>query len=129
MWNKSIPLRLKRWVHNECIFPVIMYGSETWSLSKAQLHKMVTTQCKMEWIMMGLTLLDRKSASWIHSKTGTTDIIHQIHANKHWCAGHVSWLGWKTTAGPKAWESGAHKTTSGPGVIQKDVDGTTSMML
>ena len=48
MRNKSIPLRLKTKVHNECILPVIMYGSETWSLSKTKLQKMVTTQCKME---------------------------------------------------------------------------------
>ena len=78
-------------VHNECILLVIMYRSETWSLSKTQLQKMVTTQCKMEWIMMQLTLHDRKSASWIHSKTGVIDIIHQICTNKHWWPGHVSW--------------------------------------
>ena len=77
MWNKRIPLRLKTKVHNECILPVIMLGSETWSLSKTQLQKMVTTQCKMEWIMMGLTLHDRKSASWICSKTGVIDVICQ----------------------------------------------------
>ena len=63
MQNKSIPLRLKMKVHNECILLVIMYGGETWSLSKTQLQKMVTTQCKMEQIMMGLLLHDRKSAS------------------------------------------------------------------
>ena len=92
IWNKSIPPRLKMKVHNKCILLVITYGSETWCLSKTQLQKMVTTQCKMEWIMMGLTLYDKKSASWIHAKTGITDVIHQIHANKHQWAGHVSWL-------------------------------------
>ena len=48
MQNKRIPLRLQTKVHNELILPVITYGSETWSLSKTQLQKMVTTQCKME---------------------------------------------------------------------------------
>ena len=48
MQNKSIPLRLKTKVHNQCILPVIMYGNETWSLSKTQLQKIVTTQCRME---------------------------------------------------------------------------------
>ena len=48
MQNKRIPLRLKTKVPNECILPVIMHGSETWSLGKTQLQKMVTTQCKME---------------------------------------------------------------------------------
>ena len=92
MQNKRIPLRLKMKVHNECILPVIMYGSETWSLSKTQLQKIITTQCEMEWIMMGLSLHDRKSASWICSKTGVIDVIHQIHTNMHQWAGHVSQL-------------------------------------
>ena len=48
MQNKSIPLRLKIKVHDECTFLVITYGSKTWSLSKTQLQKMVTTQCRME---------------------------------------------------------------------------------
>ena len=92
MWNKSIPLRLKMKVHNECTLLVITYRSETWSLSKTHLQKMVTTQWKVEWIMMGLILQNRKSTSWIRLKTGVTDIIHQICGNKHWWAGHVSWL-------------------------------------
>ena len=79
-------------MHNECILPVIMYGSETWSLSKTQLQKMVTTQCKMEQIVMELTLHDRKSASWICLKTGVIDVIHQIHTNRHQWAGYVAWL-------------------------------------
>ena len=48
MQSKCIPLRLKMKVCNECILSVITYGSKTWSLSKKQLQKMVTTQCKME---------------------------------------------------------------------------------
>ena len=79
-------------VHNECILPVIMYGSKTWSLSKTQLQKIVTTQCRMERIKMGPTLHNRKSTSWICSKTGVIDVIHQIATNKHQWAGHVSWL-------------------------------------
>ena len=87
MQNISIPLELKMKVHNEYILPVITYGRETWYFNKTQLQKMFTTQCKME-----QRLYDRKSASWICSKMGITDIIHQIHANKHRWAGHVSWL-------------------------------------
>ena len=48
MQNKSIPLWLKMKVHSECILPVITYGSETMSLSKTQLQKIVTAQCKLE---------------------------------------------------------------------------------
>ena len=67
-------------------------GVKHGSLSKLLLQKMVTTQCKMEWIMMGLTLHDRKCSSWICSKTGVIDVIHQICTNKHQWAGYVSQL-------------------------------------
>ena len=33
MRDKNVPMRLKRKAFNECIFPVITYGCETWSLS------------------------------------------------------------------------------------------------
>ena len=61
MRDKNVPMRLKRKVFNECILPVMTYGCETWSLSNTQLEKLVTTQRKMERIMIGVTLKDRKS--------------------------------------------------------------------
>ena len=33
--------------------------------------------------------------------------------------------GWKTTGGPNMWQSGAYKSTSTLGVIQKDIGGMT----
>ena len=59
MRDKNVPLRLKREAFNECIPPVMTYGCETWSLSNTQLEKLVTTQRKMERIMIGVTLKDR----------------------------------------------------------------------
>ena len=110
MQNKRMPLTLKTKVHNECILPVITYGSEKWSLSKIQLQKMVTTQCKMEQIMMGLALHDRKNASWICLKTVVIDVIHQIHTNKHQWAGHISWLkDIRWTKHVTEWGPGDHK--------------------
>ena len=79
-------------VHNDFILPVMMYGSKTWCLSKTQLQKMVTTQCKMNQTMMELTLHDRKSASWVCSKTGVIDVIHHICTNMHQWARDVSQL-------------------------------------
>ena len=60
---------------NECILPVMTYGCETWSLSNTQLKKLVTTQRKMERIMVGVTLKDRKNTNWIRKQNGVTDII------------------------------------------------------
>ena len=65
MQDQNLPMRLKRKSFNECRFPVMTYGFETWSLSNTQLEKLVTTQRKMERIMVGVTLKDRKSTNWI----------------------------------------------------------------
>ena len=63
MRDKNVPMRLKRKAFNECVLPVMTYGCETWSLSNTQLEKLITTQRKMERIMVGVTLKDRKSTT------------------------------------------------------------------
>ena len=52
MQDKNVPMRLKRKAFNECILSVMTYGCETWSLINTQLQKLVTTQRKMEKIMI-----------------------------------------------------------------------------
>ena len=53
-------MRLKRKAFHECILSVMTYGCETWSLSSTQLEKLVTTQIRMERIMVGVILKDQK---------------------------------------------------------------------
>ena len=90
MRDKNVPMRLKRKAFNECILPVMTYGCETWSLSNTQLEKLVTTQRKMERIMIGVTLKDRNSTEWIRKQSGLTDINRSIRESKHRWAGHVA---------------------------------------
>ena len=90
MPDKNVPMILKSKAFNECILPVMPYGCETWSLSNTQLEKLVTTQRKIERIMIGFTLKDRKSTEWIRKQSGVTDLIRSIRENKHKCAGHVA---------------------------------------
>ncbi|KAI8509970.1 hypothetical protein Bbelb_123980 [Branchiostoma belcheri] len=49
-------------------------------------------QRKMERIMLGITLRDRKRNSWIRLQTGVTDIITAVNTAKHRWAGHVARL-------------------------------------
>ena len=81
MRDKNVPMRLKRKAFNECILPVMTYGCETWSLSNTQLEKLVTTQRKMERIMIGVTLKDRKSTE-LDPKTEWCDRHYQEHKRK-----------------------------------------------
>ena len=57
--DKKLPISLKRKVLDTCILPAMTYGSETWSLTKPQENKLMTTQGKMERIMLGITLRDK----------------------------------------------------------------------
>ena len=90
MRDKNVPIRLKSKACNDCILPVMTYGCETWSLSNTQLEKLVTTQRKMERIMIGVVLKDRKNAGWIQKQSGVTDIISNIRESKHRWAGYVA---------------------------------------
>ena len=54
------------------------YGCEIWSLSNTQLEKLVTTQSKMERIMVGVSLKDRKSINCVRKQSGGTIIIRNI---------------------------------------------------
>ena len=89
MRDKNVPMRLKSKAFNECILPVMTYGSETWSLN-TQLEKVVPTQRKIERIMVRVTLKDRKSTNWIRKQNGVTGIIRNIRESKHLWAGHVA---------------------------------------
>ncbi|KAI8494201.1 hypothetical protein Bbelb_279610 [Branchiostoma belcheri] len=68
------------------------YGSETWALTSTQMEMLRVAQRKMERIMLGITLRDRKRNSWIRLQTGVTDIITAVNTAKHRWAGHVARL-------------------------------------
>ena len=87
---KNVPMRLKRKAFKECILAIMTYGCETWSFSNTQLEKLVTTQIKMERIMIGVTMKGRKSTNWIREQSGLTDIIRNIGESKHRWAVYVA---------------------------------------
>ena len=87
--RSSLPLCLKRKVFNQCILPVMTYGSETWTLTKSLERKLVSAQRAMERIMLGVSLRDRKRATWIRDQTRVDDIIMCIKKKKWQWAGHV----------------------------------------
>ena len=83
------PICLKRKVYNQCILPVMTYGSETWGLISSLERKLRTAQRKMERIMLGISLRDRKRVTWIRERTKVEDIVGNIKRKKWAWAGHV----------------------------------------
>ena len=90
IFSGSLPLCLKRRVFNQCVLPVMTYGSETWTTTKQLERKLVSTQRGMERLMMGISLRDRKRSTWIREQTKVEDILKCIKKKKWQWAGHVS---------------------------------------
>ena len=86
MRNTKVKMDLKRKIFNECILPIMTYGSQTWSISNTKLQAIAIAQRKMERQMLGVTLLDKKRNDWIREKTKVVDIIDSIRGNLHRCA-------------------------------------------
>ena len=54
--------------------------------------KLAVTQHKMDRIVLGITLRDRKRNIWIHQETGVSNIINAIRKAKHRWAGQITQL-------------------------------------
>ncbi len=87
--NISLPLSLKRKVYNQCILPVLTYGSKTWRLTKKLERKLRSAQRGMKRRMLGITWRDRKRALWIKEQTKFADILMTIKSKMWTWAGHV----------------------------------------
>ncbi len=87
--NSNLPLSLKRKVYNQCILPVLTYGSEIRHLTKEQERKLRSAQKGMERKMFGITWRDRKRAIWIREQTKIEDILMTIKKKKWSWAGYI----------------------------------------
>ena len=90
MKSRKASMNVKRKVHNEYVLPVMVYGSETWTLKKAHMELLSVAQRKKERIMLGITLRDHKRNTWIRHQTGVNDIIEVIKKGIHGWAGHIA---------------------------------------
>lgn len=90
VFKADIPMCLKRRVFNQCVLPVLTYGSETLTLTKKSINKIRVAQRAMERSMMGITLRDRVPNDQIRRITKVMDAVEQItHSKWNW-AGHVA---------------------------------------
>jgi hypothetical protein len=90
IFRSKMDIRLKTKVYEQCILPVMTYGSETLTLTKASANKLRVAQRAMERAMLGISLRDRKRNEWIRRKTGVTDVIRKIKSLKWEWAGHIA---------------------------------------
>ncbi|CAK1581415.1 unnamed protein product [Parnassius mnemosyne] len=83
---KSDPcLKLKSKRFNTATLPTLTYGSQTWSLPKAQVNKRKVTKKKraIERSMLKISKKDRIRIIEIQDRTGVEDVITKIKKNGH----------------------------------------------
>lgn len=90
IFSSQIPQSLKTKVYNQCVLPVMTYGTETWSLTIGLIHKLKVAQRAMERAMLGVSLRDRIRNEEIRRRTKVTDIARKISNLKWQWAGHIA---------------------------------------
>jgi hypothetical protein len=81
---------LKRKVFDSCVLPVLTYGAETLTLTKASENKLRVAQRAMERSMLGITLRDKMTNQWIRQQTKVVDVMERIASLKWNWAGHIA---------------------------------------
>ena len=90
VFSSKIPQCLKSKVFDQCVLPVMTYGSETWSLTVGLIGKLKVAQRAMERAMLGVSLRDRIRNEEIRRRTKVTDIAQRISKLKWQWAGHIA---------------------------------------
>lgn len=90
VFKSDIPTKLKRKAFNMCVLPVLTYGAETLTLTKASARKLQKTQRRMERSMLGISLRDRIRNEEIRRRTGVDDVLERVTRAKWRWAGHVA---------------------------------------
>ena len=83
-----MPMCLKKKIYDQCIEPAIIYGCQTWAVTKRMQDRLKVTQRSMERYMIEITKLDLKRNEWARNQTGLNDIIARIKQLKWQWAGH-----------------------------------------
>ena len=85
----DLPLCLKQKFFNQCILPIMIYGSQVWSLTEAQLKKLKICQRNMERSMIGIKRIDRIRNEVIRNATNVDDVGKKLKLMKWDWAGHL----------------------------------------
>ena len=84
-------LQQKTEVLNKCVLPAMIYGAQTWTLTKKDEEKIRITQNKMERSILGIKLKDKIKLKEIKRRLGQeTDFIATARGIKRDWVGHVA---------------------------------------
>lgn len=89
MKDKQLHNNIKGKLFNTCILPVLMYGCQSWTLTREMTNRLATCQHDIERSMLNVKRSDRLKNSVIRKKTRTIDVVQKIKRLKWRWAGHT----------------------------------------
>ena len=87
--NKNVPLSSRGSVYNACIRSVLLYGSETWGMTKKIEDRIQACDRRMLRYMAGVTLADRVASEELARRCGVKPVLMVIREGRLRWFGHV----------------------------------------
>jgi hypothetical protein len=89
-YRKTISIKSRLRIYRACVLPVLLYGSETWSITKTHEQRINTFYMKCLRIIIGVNLGDRMSNDKILEITGQPPIERILRRNRLRWFGHAN---------------------------------------
>ena len=91
VWSrKTVSITSKLTIFRACVLPVLLYGSETWSITTAYERRINTFYMKCIRTIIGVTLSDRMSNEKLLEITGQPSIEDILRRNRMIWFGHAN---------------------------------------
>ena len=87
--NKTIPLKNRAKIYEACVRSVMLYGAETWAMTKEMERKVKSSDQKMLRHMAGVRLVDGVRSEELRERCGLEDIIDVLRRRRLRWFGHV----------------------------------------
>jgi Reverse transcriptase (RNA-dependent DNA polymerase) len=99
VWSQSkLSLSTKLRVYQTCIVPVLLYGSDTWTLLQADIHRLQAFHMRCQRRILGISWRDKITNVSITERTGLSHISAIIDTRRLALFGHVARLSDRTPA-------------------------------
>ena len=87
--NRRLKLRTKVKCYQCYVMPILLFGSEYWSMTDAQVTQLERVHSRCMRRLLGVRLSDRHSLSWLREQCGLASIAEHLMANRMRWLGHV----------------------------------------
>src|SRR2546425_48053 len=79
---RSASLRVEGKIYKACVQRMLVYGSETWAMKKADLQRLLRTENKMVRWMSGVTLKDRRTCEELRQGLGNESVDRVVSRDR-----------------------------------------------